>query len=71
MKQGKCIWGKRVGKGMAELCCVLCLEGIYLEVSEDNPNRLSSAFQVCPFRVMVSTDWSALGQGSLVSVAWS
>ena len=33
------------------------------------PIEYTSAFQVCPFRAMVSTDWSALGQGSLVIAA--
>ena len=27
------------------------------------PIEYSSTFQVCPFKVLVSTDWSAPGQG--------
>ena len=29
--------------------------------------KYSLAFQMCPFRVMVSTDWLTPGQGSLVN----
>ena len=33
------------------------------------PIEYASAFQVCPFRVVVSTDWLASGQGTLVNAA--
>ena len=31
----------------------------------------SSAFQVCPFRVVVSTDWSMSGQGVISQCSWA
>ena len=47
--------------------CILCLQavtfvfqaGILGEASVES----ASGFQLCPFRVMVATDWSATGQG--------
>ena len=42
---------------------VLCLESTYLDISGEDPNEYSSALQVCPFRVVVSTDWPVPGQG--------
>ena len=32
-------------------------------------NRIFISFQVCPFRVVFSTDWSALEEGSGVTAA--
>ena len=56
-------WGKAPGSRYSKQHWVLCLEGIYLEVLGRFPIEYSSAFQVCPFRVTVSTDWLVPWQG--------
>lgn len=48
---------------------VLCFEGICLAVSGRIPVEYSLAFQMCSFRVLVSTDLSVPGQGSLITTA--
>ena len=45
--------------------------GILGEVSGRISIEHSSAFQVCPFRVMVPTDWSVPGQGVISHCSWS
>ena len=44
--------------------------GISGEVSGEGFTEYSSVFQVCPFRVLVSTDWSVTGQGVFSHCSW-
>lgn len=60
-----CLEGRRGGG--QELHLALELEGIYLESQGRIPIDCASAFQVYPFRVIVSADWSV----PRVSLVWA
>ena len=63
---------KRAGKGVGvphrELCWVLILRVFIWRSQGRTAVEHSSAFQVCPFRVMVPTDWSVPRQGVVKSM---
>ena len=54
-----------------EAFCSLLQAGILGEASGEVSAEYSSVFQVGPFRVMVSTDWSVTGQGVISHSSWS
>ena len=76
--KGKSLWGgeERDGKdGMwgpgGQLPWVLCLKGVYLEVSAEHPNRIFISLPGEAFKVIVSTDRWAPGQGVIRQCSWS
>ena len=82
-----CLWGKKQGEGKSIVCSsegkhtewVLCLEA-FISLAGGNLKgdlrgsvsaEYSSVFQVSSFGVVVSTDWSAPGQGVISHRGWS
>ena len=78
-----CLWGKKwreaeEGEGKhtdwvlyLEAFLSLLQVGILGRSQGRVSTEYSSVFQVCPFRGMVSTDWSVPGQGIISHCSWS
>ena len=64
------MWGKNRGKEMAWAALSFLQVGILGEVSGEGFTEYSSVFQVCPYRILVATDWSVTGQGVFSHCTW-